>query len=46
MLHGSMLNSGSAHVRHTLVLFLRLSLSEFIPMSVFALSSDAKGETP
>ena len=39
-------NSGSAHETHTLVLFSRLSLSEFIPMSVFALSSDAQGETP
>ena len=34
-------NSDSAHVTHTLVLFLELSLSDFIPMSVFALSSDA-----
>ena len=39
-------NSDSAHVTHTLVLFLQLSLSEFISMSVFALSSDAQGETP
>ena len=34
-------NSGSAHVTHTLVFFSQLSLSESIPMSVFALSSDA-----
>ena len=31
-------NSGSAHVTHTLVF-----LSESIPISVFALSSDARG---
>ena len=33
-------NSGSADVMHTLVFFSRLSLSESIHMSVFALSSD------
>ena len=36
-------NCGSAHVTHTLVFYLRLPLSESIPMSVFALSSDALG---
>ena len=36
-------NSDSTHVTHTLVLFLQLSLSEFIPMSVFGLSSDVHG---
>ena len=30
-------NSGSAHVMHTLVFFLQLSLSESIAMSLFAL---------
>ena len=40
-------NIGSAHATHTLVFLLRLSLSKSIPMSVFALSSDARtGETP
>ena len=34
-------NSGSAHVTHTLVFFSQLSLSESIHMSVFPLSSDA-----
>ena len=38
------MNSGSAHV--ALVFFSRLSLSESIPMSVFAMSSDAQGGTP
>ena len=38
-------NSGSAHVTHTLVFFSQLSLSESIPMSVFALSSDAHSGT-
>ena len=33
-------NSGSADVAHTLVFFLRLSLSESIHMPVFALSSN------
>ena len=37
-------NSGSAYVTHTLVFFSRLSLSEFVPMSVFVLSSDAPEE--
>ena len=37
-------NSGSAQVTHTLVFFSRLSPSESIPMSVFALSSDAREE--
>ena len=35
--------SGSAYVTHTLVFFSQLSLSESIPMSVIALSSDAGG---
>ena len=39
-------NSGSAHVMHTLVFFSRLSLSESIPTSVFALSSDVVEGTP
>ena len=34
------MNSGSAHVTHTLIFFSRMSLSESIPMSVFPLSSD------
>ena len=39
-------NSGSAHVTHTLVFFSRLSVSESMPMSVFALCSDAQEGTP
>ena len=38
-------NSGSADVTHTLVFFSRLSLSESILMSVFALSSDNQGNS-
>ena len=38
------MNSGSADVTHTLV-FSRLSLSESILMSVFALSSDNQGNS-
>ena len=38
-------NSGSADVTHTLVSFSRLSLSESILMSVFALSSDNQGDS-
>ena len=39
------MNSGSADVMHTLVFFSRLSLSESILMSVFALSSDTQGDS-
>ena len=35
--------NGFAYVTHTLVFFLQWSLSESIPMSPFALSSDARG---
>ena len=38
-------NSGSADVTHTFVSFSRLSLSESILMSVFALSSDNQGDS-
>ena len=38
-------NPGSADVTHTLVFFSRLSLSESILMSVFALSSDNQGDS-
>ena len=38
-------NSGSADLTHTLVFFSRLSLSESILMSVFALSSDNQGDS-
>ena len=38
-------NSGSADVTHTLVLFSRLSLSESILMSVSALSFDNQGDS-
>ena len=38
-------NSGSADVTHTLVFFSRLSRSESILMSVFALSSDNQGDS-
>ena len=40
---GFNVNSGFAHVTYTLVFFSGLSLSESMPMSVFALSSDAQG---
>ena len=38
-------NSGSADVTHTFVFFSRLSLSESILTSVFALSSDNQGDS-
>ena len=38
-------NSGSADVTHALVFFSRLSPSESILMSVFALSSDNQGDS-